>query len=39
MWGLRAPFLLAAGAFAVAVGMAWRLLPAPQQQKSPAASE
>jgi DHA1 family multidrug resistance protein-like MFS transporter len=39
IWGLRAPFLLAAGAFAVAAGMAWRLIPAPEQQKSPAASE
>lgn len=33
--GLRTPFLLAAGALAVAAGLAWFLIPSPGQQKSP----
>jgi len=29
--GLRAPFLLAAGAFALAAGLAWVLVPRPEK--------
>jgi len=38
IFGLRAPFLLAAGAFALSAGLAWVLVPRPAQQKSPATS-
>jgi DHA1 family multidrug resistance protein-like MFS transporter len=38
-WGLRAPFLLAAGAFWVATTMAWFLVPRDNKKESPAASE
>jgi DHA1 family multidrug resistance protein-like MFS transporter len=37
-WGLRAPFLVAAGAFFVAAGLAWVLVPKPEQEPSPTAS-
>lgn len=33
--GLRAPFLLAAGALVLAAGLAWFLVPSPEQQESP----
>ncbi len=36
--GLRAPFLLAAGAFFVAAGAAWLLVPRSEEKKSSAAS-
>lgn len=39
MFGLRAPFLLAAGALAVAVVLTWILVPRPEQAKSPASSD
>jgi len=35
--GLRAPFLLATGAFALATALAWSLVPKPGSQKSPTA--
>ena len=38
-WGLRAPFLLAAGAFSMAFGLAWLLVPRDEGPKSPATSE
>jgi len=38
-WGLRAPFLLAAGIFALAAIMAWFLVPNYEQRKSPATPE
>jgi DHA1 family multidrug resistance protein-like MFS transporter len=34
-WGLRAPFILAAGAFFLAAIMAWFLVPRPEQRESP----
>ncbi len=37
--GLRMPFLLSAGAFFVAVGAAWALVPRSQTASSPAAGE
>jgi DHA1 family multidrug resistance protein-like MFS transporter len=37
--GLRIPFLLAAGTFALTVVMTWILVPKPEQQTSPAASD
>lgn len=38
-FGLRAPFLLAAAAFFVAAGLAWVLVPRPEETTSPAISE
>jgi DHA1 family multidrug resistance protein-like MFS transporter len=38
-WGLRAPFLLAAGAFGVAGFLAWFLVPRSEAATSPAAGE
>jgi predicted MFS family arabinose efflux permease len=35
--GLRAPFLWATAAFALATALAWRLVPSPEGQKSPTA--
>jgi DHA1 family multidrug resistance protein-like MFS transporter len=35
--GLRAPFLLAAGALALATALTWVLVPKPRQTKSPTA--
>jgi DHA1 family multidrug resistance protein-like MFS transporter len=37
-FGLRAPFLLAAGAFAIAVVMAWFLVPGSQQRAAAASA-
>ncbi len=37
--GLRAPFLLAAGGFALAFGLAWALVPKPEQKTGPTTSE
>jgi len=37
-FGLRAPFLLAAGLFFLATGMAWFLVPRAEQRKRPTAS-
>ncbi len=37
--GLRAPFLLAAGIFALATGLAWALIPRPGQQNNPTTLE
>jgi MFS family permease len=36
--GLRAPFLLAAGAFALAFGLSWFLVPTAVQKQSPATA-
>lgn len=36
-WGLRAPFLVAAGVFFAVAGMAWVLVPKPEQEPSPTA--
>jgi DHA1 family multidrug resistance protein-like MFS transporter len=38
-WGLRAPFLLAAGAFWLAVLLAWFLVPKDSQEKGPTTSK
>jgi predicted MFS family arabinose efflux permease len=38
-WGLRAPFILAAGIFALAAMMVWVLVPKPQQKASPTSSD
>jgi DHA1 family multidrug resistance protein-like MFS transporter len=38
-FGLRAPFLLAAGAFFLAAALAWLLVPRPEKTKSPVISE
>ncbi|MFC2036967.1 MFS transporter [Chloroflexota bacterium] len=39
IWGLRAPFLLAAGAFVLASGLTWVVVPRPEQTSSPAPSD
>jgi DHA1 family multidrug resistance protein-like MFS transporter len=38
-FGLRAPFMVAAGAFFLAAGLAWALVPKYEQRTSPTASE
>ena len=38
-WGLRAPFMLAAGAFFLAALMAWFLVPRPGQRESPDSTQ
>jgi DHA1 family multidrug resistance protein-like MFS transporter len=38
-WGLRAPFLLSAGAFGVAGFLAWFLVPRPEMAPGPAAGD
>jgi DHA1 family multidrug resistance protein-like MFS transporter len=39
IWGLRAPFLLAAGAFVLASGLTWVLVPRPEPRSSPTPSD
>jgi DHA1 family multidrug resistance protein-like MFS transporter len=38
-WGLRAPFLIAAGGLAVATGLGWLLVPSTRLKPGPAASD